>query len=91
MSSHDKHKQPLSRNTSWVVDSGATVHCVSNKSMLTSTYENHKPVTIRVADNRVITAKAVGTCNVALAGNDGKRHRVRRFPATRTRCWRQAP
>ena len=45
----------------WIIDSGATVHCVNDFSLLTSVYTDHDPVHIKVADKRVIRASAVGT------------------------------
>ena len=59
MNDHDKRKK--SRPKHWIVDSGATIHCVGDRSLLTHVYSNHAPVNIRVADNRVVTAHAVGS------------------------------
>jgi len=60
----------------WIVDSGATVHCVGDSSMLTSVYTDHPPVNIKVADNRVITAAAVGTCETTMRNSQGQLHTI---------------
>ena len=60
----------------WIIDSGATVHCVNDFSLLTSVYTDHDPVHIKVADKRVIRASAVGTAIVSMADNNGCKHQV---------------
>ena len=60
----------------WVVDSGASVHCVSNPSLLASVYYKHPPVVIKVADNRTLRAHAVGTSILPLVDDHGKTHLV---------------
>ena len=60
----------------WVVDSGASVHCVSNPSLLASVYYEHPPVVIKVADNRTLRAHAVGTSILPLVDDHGKTHLV---------------
>ena len=57
------------RKQSWVVDSGATLHCIGDKSLLTHTYKNHPPVKLKVADDRVLESHAVGTVDVKLTEN----------------------
>ena len=69
----DKRKR---KRTTWTVDSGATVHCVGDRSLLTSEYSDHAPVNIKVADNRVITAHAVGTALIRMRDSNGKYHEV---------------
>jgi len=66
-----KHKPRL-----WVVDSGASVHCVSNPSLLASIYYKHPPVVIKVADNRTLRAHDVGTAILPLIDDHGKTHLV---------------
>ena len=72
MSAH-KHKRV---HVDWVVDSGATVHCVSDRSILTSEYVDADAVYIKVADNRIIKAHAVGTAVVSMIDHNGYRHQV---------------
>ena len=60
----------------WIVDSGATVHCVNDFSLLTSVYTDHQPVTIRVADKRVLRAHAVGTVVTHLKDDKGRDHQI---------------
>jgi len=64
------------RHSYWVVDSGASVHCVSDPSMLASVYYKHPPVTIKVADNRTLNAHAVGTAILPLLDNHNRIHHV---------------
>ena len=56
-----------------VVDSGATVHCIRDRSLFTY-IDTSKRVKIRVADKRVILAEGVGSCAVNLKSSDGKLH-----------------
>ena len=50
----------------WIVDSGATIHCVGDRSLLTHVYSDHPPVNIRVANGQIVTAHAVGSATVNL-------------------------
>ena len=71
--SHESHRH---RHSSWVVDSGASVHCVSDPSMLTSVYYKHPPVMIKVADNRTLHAHAVGTAILPLLDDHNRTHYI---------------
>ena len=64
------------KRCSWVIDSGASVHCVSDPSLLTSVYYKHHPVLIKVADNRTLRAHAVGTAILPLLDQHDKTHHV---------------
>ena len=64
------------KNHSWVVDSGATIHCVNDFSLLSSVYTDADPVHIKVANGRVLRASAVGTARVSLADATGRLHEV---------------
>ena len=64
------------RPDTWVVDSGASVHCIGDASMLTTVYDNHPPVHIKVADNRIVTAHAVGTAVVTMVDLQGRSHSI---------------
>ena len=55
-----------------VVDSGATVHCIRDKSLFTH-LDTSKSVRIRVADNRVINSEGVGTCAIKLKSSKMER------------------
>ena len=72
----DSPKSKRKTKYEWIVDSGATVHCVNDISMLTSVYTNHAPVHIRVADRRVIRAHAVGSAVTTLIDRKGHSHQV---------------
>ena len=54
------------RSKYWAIDSGASIHGVSDLAMLTSVYYKHPPVIITVADNRTLSAQAVGTAILPL-------------------------
>jgi len=71
--SHYSHRH---QHSSWVVDSGASVHCVSDPSMLTSVYYKHPPVMIKVADNRTLHAHAVGTAILPLLDDHNRTHYI---------------
>ena len=58
-----------------VVDSGATVHCIRDKSLFTH-LDTTTTVTLRVADKHVIRAEGVGTCAVSLKSASGELHTV---------------
>ena len=62
------------KNYTWVVDSGATIHCVNDFSLLSSVYTDADPVHIKVANGRVLRASAVGTAKVSLADANGRLH-----------------
>ena len=73
---HNPTRLNCSKPTTWVVDSGATVHCVNDLKLLTSVYTNSKSVYIKVADKRVLEAQAVGTSIVSMVDDHGRRHQV---------------
>ena len=58
-----------------VVDSGATIHCIRDKSLFTH-LDTSKSVRIRVADNHVINSEGVGQCAVNLRSSDGETHTI---------------
>ena len=58
-----------------VVDSGATVHCIRDKSLFTH-LDTSKTVRIRVADDRVINSEGVGTCAIKLNSSNGESHTI---------------
>ena len=60
----------------WIVDSGATVHCVNDFSLLTSVYTDRTPVSIKVADKRVLRSHAVGTVVTHLKDSEERDHQV---------------
>lgn len=80
---HSVSQAPLTRNASpkrrsrrWVIDSGATIHCVGDRSLLTSEYPNHPPVRIKVADNRTIMSEAVGASVISMTDKHGRAHEI---------------
>ena len=73
------NKRKLSRSSKKrfrsVVDSGATIHCIKDRSLFTH-LDTSKSVRVRVADNHVINSEGVGTCAVKLTASDGSVHTV---------------
>ena len=63
------------RSIKSVVDSGATVHCIRDRSLFTH-MDTSQSVSLRVADNHVIRAEGVGTCAVSLRSSNGELHTV---------------
>ena len=55
----------------YTVDSGASVHCINDKSMFDSIYEHHPTVRITVANRQVIEAEAVGTATLQVKNAQG--------------------
>ena len=55
----------------YTVDSGASVHCINDKSLFDSVYDNHPTVRITVANRQVIEAEAVGTATLQIVNEDG--------------------
>ena len=47
--------------TDFVVDSGATLHCINDKSMFETVYTDQQRVSVKVADGKTIDTTAVGT------------------------------
>ena len=60
----------------FVIDSGASVHCVNDMSLFETIYENHPEVRITVANKQVLVAQAVGTVRVPMTATDGSKHDV---------------
>ena len=58
-----------------VIDSGATVHCIKDRSLFTH-LDTSRRVRLRVANQQVIESDGVGTCAIDLHSTDGKRHTV---------------
>jgi len=73
--SHNLHRNPT-KHHSWVIDSGASIHCVSDPSLLTSVHYKHPPVLIKVADNRTLRAHAVGTAILPLLDQHNRTHHI---------------
>ena len=55
----------------YVVDSGATLHCINDISLFDSIDHHHPKVKLRVANGKVLEAHAVGTVKLRLVAEDG--------------------
>ena len=69
------HSAKRRRHSKSVVDSGATVHCIRDRSLFTH-LDTSKSVSLRVADKHVIRAEGVGTCAISLKSSNGEYHTV---------------
>ena len=58
-------------HTNYVVDSGATLHCINDISLFDSIDHDHPPVKLRVANGKILVAHAVGTVKLKLQQPDG--------------------
>ena len=58
-------------HTPYVVDSGATLHCINDVSLFDSIDHHHPKVKLRVANGKVLEAHAVGTVKLRLVAEDG--------------------
>ena len=58
-------------HTPYVVDSGATLHCINDISLFDSIDHHHPKVKLRVANGKVLEARAVGTVKLRLVAEDG--------------------
>ena len=67
------HSAKRRRHSKSVVDSGATVHCIRDRSLFTH-LDTSKSVSLRVADKHVIRAEGVGTCAISLKSSNGEYH-----------------
>ena len=56
----------------FIVDSGATIHCVNDISMFETMDEGHPPVYITIANGQKVKADAVGTVRVKLTDTTGE-------------------
>ena len=56
-----------------IVDSGATIHCIKDRSLFTH-LDTSKHVDLRVANNQMIRSEGVGTCAIEMTSSDGKKH-----------------
>ena len=58
-----------------IVDSGATIHCIKDRSLFTF-LDTSKHVSIRVADKQVIRSEGVGDCAIKLTSSNGHAHTI---------------
>ena len=66
----------LSKGTlHWTVDSGATIHCCNDKSILTSIYPD-ATANLTVANNQTMEIKTIGSATVHFTDTDGKTHPI---------------
>ena len=68
-------KKKRKNKSNSIVDSGATIHCIKDKNLFTNLDYSRK-VSLKVADNKVMTGEAVGDCIMKLMGDDGRLHDV---------------
>ena len=61
-----KRAQNLRSHLDFVVDSGATLHCINDFNLFDSIDRSHPPVRLRVANGKTLVAHAVGTVKMKL-------------------------
>ena len=73
---HHSYKSRKKKRRKSVVDSGATIHCIKDRSLFTH-LDTSQHVHVRVADNKMVTSQGVGTCAVKLkSASDGAMHTI---------------
>lgn len=60
----------------WIVDSSATSHVTSNKSMFTEFNEHHQEK-IFVANGQRVAVEGIGTVQIHVVNHDGKRRLIK--------------
>jgi len=60
----------------WIVDSGATSHVTSNRSMFAEFNKNHRE-NIFVANGQRVVVEGIGTVRIQITNSDGKRQSVK--------------
>ena len=67
-----KYKYILTGNNGikWTVDSGATVHCVNDKSLITP-YANQEPIRLQMANKHIIKCTYVGDVTLKVLDDHG--------------------
>ena len=73
MGCREPRRRPL---TSYIVDSGASLHCINDINLFDSIYQNHRPVRLRVANGKILIAHAVGSVTVHIQRQDGTSHQL---------------
>ena len=58
------------RRNNFVIDSGATIHCINDKSLFTS-FDPSRIINVVVANNQVITCEGAGTVVLPLTNDQG--------------------
>ena len=74
ISSNDRmHRLKSSKKgrRSHVIDSGASIHCINDKSMFDTVYTSHPSIKITVANKQVLHSLAVGSVKLPLQRKDG--------------------
>ena len=59
---------------SFVIDSGATIHCINDPSKFETIYENQEPVILTVANGKKVMAEMVGSVRLTLTDTKGQNH-----------------
>ena len=64
----DTSKRPLRE---FIIDSGASIHCVNDETLLQTIYRNHPKVKITVANGQTMMSHSVGTMILPLTDKNG--------------------
>ena len=70
-------REPRRRSrASYIVDSGASLHCINDINLFDSIYQDHRPVKLRVANGKILVSHAVGSVKINLQRQDGTTHSI---------------
>ena len=58
-------------HATFIVDSGASLHCINDINLFDSIDRSHRPVRLRVANGKILVSHAVGTVKINLQRRDG--------------------
>ena len=64
-------RKPRMTTTDFVIDSGATIHCINDITLFNKIDTNHPPVKLRVANGEPMVAHAIGDVKLSLQRDDG--------------------
>ena len=66
----------LMQSLAYLIDSGASVHCINDKSMFMTIYDNHPTVTVTVANGTTLQVELVGSVNITMISTRNVRMNV---------------
>ena len=75
LSNESTRRQRKRKRYRTVVDSGASIHCIRDRSLFTY-LDVTKSVRVKVANNHVINSAGVGTCAIKVKSSIGETHTI---------------
>ncbi|KAL1506984.1 hypothetical protein AB1Y20_007848 [Prymnesium parvum] len=76
MTTSDEHEVMLNRTdpNAFILDTGATIHCVNDKSLFEAIDENKDEIKVTVANGEKLTISTQGSIRISLVDTRGKPH-----------------